>query len=963
MLRIVPSRSSEGAKSYFDDALSRGDYYLEDQEMAGLWGGEAAKKIGLEGEVTREAFHLLCDNINPVTGKRLTARNHAKRRVGYDFNFHCPKTVSAVFALTQDARILKAFRASVRETMQELERDCEGRVGGKGAFVTETTGSMLWGEFVHLTSRPVDGVPDPHLHAHCFAMNATWDPKRQMWKAADFGTIKRDARYFEAGFHARFAGRLARMGYGIKRDGKGFWDIAGIPASVRGKFSRRTAEIEELARELGIVDPEALAALGAKSRQAKTKGLGMAELRRTWDSRLEPEERDAIHNASADADGSPRQPEITARGALSQAERHMFERRSVVATRELAEAALRRGVGSVSVDDVWKAVEDRVEDDRLLTARMKGREMVTTREVIEQERELLAFARDGRGACSSLVPPDYEFQDKLFHDPKKDTSEQQAAIRRVFASHDRVIDVRGGAGTGKTTLMREVACGLESAGHLVYAFAPTAEASRGVLRGEGFAGADTVARLLMDQRLQQQVRGQVLWIDEAGLLGARDMNRLFNVARAQGCRVILTGDTKQHAPVARGDALRILEEHGGVEPIEITKIQRQRVHQGREPAEIAQYRHAVKRLSEGDVKAGFGKLDRMGAVIEFDIDVAPEERYRRIAQDYLEASGGRNLKGRPNSVLAVSPTHAEGKAVTQHIREGLKQAGKIGARDRNTAQLVNLNWTEAERRDAAKYAPGQVIQFHQNVTGGIKRGDRFTVAAVEAGGVRITAEDGATRNLPIDAVSRFSVYDTKRIGLAKGDRIRITQNGFTLDKRHRLNNGSIYTIDGFTRSGDIRLNNGWVVDRNYGHLSHGFVTTSHASQGHTVDVVLIAQSGQSLPASSMEQFYVSVSRGREQVRIYTDDKDGLKDAIRRSGQRVSATELASGHRNQESEIRRQAASRPPEPSAPSHHKAKERLAGDNQENRRRVRQYRQVIARRSHSIQRRREHEWVIDRG
>ncbi len=932
MLRITPSTSAAGAKQYFDDALSRGDYYLEGQELAGSWGGEAAKRIGLEGEVTREAFHQLCDNFNPTTGDRLTARNHAKRRIGYDFNFHCPKTVSAVYALTEDERILEAFRTSVRETMQELERDCEGRVGGKGAFVSETTGNMLWGEFVHMTSRPVDGVPDPHLHAHCFAMNATFDEKRDMWKAAEFGGIKRDARYFEAGFHARLAGRMAAMGYGIKRDGKGYWDIAGIPSSVRDKYSRRTAEITELAQELGVVDADALSQLGAKSREAKTKGTSMEDLRRTWDGWLTPEERDAIQDAQSDADGTPRAPEITAREALTQAAEHIFERRSVVATRELAEAALRRGVGGVAVDDVWQAVEARVEKEALITTRLKNRDMVTTRQVLEQEREMLTFARDGRGACGALGRPDYDFVDPLFHDPAKDTAEQQAAIRRLLGSHDRVIDIRGGAGTGKTTLMREVANGLQDSGHQIHAFAPTAEASRGVLRTEGFASADTVAQLMQNRQLQQKVRGQVLWIDEAGLLGARDMNRLFKVARAQGCRVILTGDTKQHTSVERGDALRILEEHGGVEPIEITKIQRQRVHGRREPQKIKQYRQAVKALSEGDAEAGYERLEKMGAVIEFDIDVSPDKRYGRIAEDYLLAMSGRNLKGKLNAVLAVSPTHAEGSAVTGKIRERLKQAGKLAKEDRETSRLVNLNWTQAERADTAKYQTGQVVQFHQNVTGGIKRGERFIIAEVGSGDVRITGEDGASRTLPLNMASRFSVYEERALGLAKGDRLRITQNGFTEDRKHRLNNGALYTIDGFTRKGNIRLNNGWEIDANYGHLSHGYVTTSHASQGKTVDVVLIAQSGQSLRASSLEQFYVSVSRGREQVRVYTDDKEGLGDAIRRSGQRVSATELAKGS---------------PE---------------DTSRQRRRTRQYREVLRRRRRSTRQRVDHEQSMDR-
>ncbi len=934
MLRIVPSTSAAGAKRYFDDALSRGDYYLEGQELAGSWGGEAAKRLGLEGEVSREAFHGLCDNINPATGGRLTARNRAGRRVGYDFNFHCPKSVSAVYGLTEDARILEAFRASVQETMRELERDTECRVRDKGQNSSRKTGNMVWGEFVHMTSRPVDGVPDPHLHAHCFAFNATWDHEQEMWKAADFGNIKRDARYFEAAFHARFAGRMAEMGYPIRRDGKGYWDIAGIPTTVRDKFSRRTAEIEQLAKELGIVDSDKVAELGAKSREAKAKNMAMEELRHTWDSWLTEEERDAIFDSTSGADGTPRVPDIDAGEAVTYGVDHLFERKSVAGNRELAETALRRGVGSVAVESVWQHMQAMEDVGTLLTGERNGQEMVTTREVLNEEREMIAFARAGRGACRALGRSDYVFQDALFHDPTKDTAEQRAAIREVLGSHDRVIDVRGGAGTGKTTLMREVVLGLEDGGHQVHAFAPTAEASRGVLRTEGFENADTVARLLMDRELQNQISGQVLWIDEAGLLGARSLNAVFRVADKQGCRVILTGDTKQHSSVERGDALRVLEQQGGVRPIEITKIQRQRIYDKPEPDEIKDYRQAVKHLSEGNPERGFKSLERLKAVTAFDIDVSSEERSRTIASDYLEALEGRNQKGKQNTVLAVSPTHAEGNAVTHFIREGLKQAGKIENEDRDISRLRNLNWTEAERGDAERYQQGQIIQFHQNVKGGIGRGSKHRVVSADRRGVSIQSEDGTHRTLPLEAARRFSVYEAQSLLLSKGDNIRITQNGFTADRKHRLNNGALYSVAGFTKNGNIRLNNGWEIDGAYGHLAHGYVTTSHASQGKTVDVVLIAQSAQSLPASSLEQFYVSVSRGRERVHVYTDDKDGLRDAIRRSGQRMSATELA-GDRY------------------------------DRARDRRRTRQYRQTVGRYRNRLQQRKErdqHEQELDR-
>jgi hypothetical protein len=110
------------------------------------------------------------------------------------------------------------------------------------------------------------------------------------------------------------------------------------------------------------------------------------------------------------------------------------------------------------------------------------------------------------------------------------------------------------------------------------------------------------------------------------------------------------------------------------------------------------------------------------------------------------------------------------------------------------------------------------------------------------------------------------------------------------DKK-QVNNGATYEVEGFTREGDIKLSNGYVLPKNYGGLAHGYVLTSHASQGKTTDVALIALGSESFSAASREQFYVSISRGREAVRLYTDDKEAMRDAIKESGARLSATEL------------------------------------------------------------------------
>src|SRR5438552_11729210 len=128
--------------------------------------------------------------------------------------------------------------------------------------------------------------------------------------------------------------------------------------------------------------------------------------------------------------------------------------------------------------------------------------------------------------------------------------------------------------------------------------------------------------------------------------------------------------------------------------------------------------------------------------------------------------------------------------------------------------------------------------------------------------------------------------------MASGDRIHITAGGKTKDGKHRLNNGSLLTVEGFNKQGDIIVDHGWVIDRDYGHLTHGYCVTSHASQGDTVDKVFVGIASQSLPATNERTAYVTLTRGREQAVVFTDDRKELLKAAGRPDDPMSATELS-----------------------------------------------------------------------
>jgi conjugative relaxase-like TrwC/TraI family protein len=884
MLFITPATGAKEAKDYFTRHMSTSDYYLRDAvEFAGQWHGLGAELLGLSGTIDKESYFKLCDNINPKTNDEpLTARTKTERRVLYDFTFDAPKSVTLAYELGGDERIMDAFRGAVKDTMAEMEGAMMVRVRSNGRSEDRPSSNMIWGEFVHRTTRPVDGVPDPHLHCHAVAFNATWDPEEERWKAAQFGDIVRDKGYYQAAFHSRLAERLADLGYGIERD-KNSFRLAGIERETTDKFSRRSSIIEAEAKRLGITDEKAKEKLGRRTREKKNEHeLSLAELRKEWAARLSGDEGDAIVKARRGHETTS----LSAGQAMDYALSHCFERGSAIPEKQLLRTALTQSVGAASVDEIKRQLAR----DNVVGRKRLGQHWVTTREVLREEIEMTAFVREGRGRRHKLGgkmgTPNL--------DPELSAEQRKAALV-ILNSTDIVTALQGGAGTGKTRMMQATVAAIEASGKKVFTFAPSAEASRGVLRAEGFKDAETVERLLIDPKMQAQVKGGVLWVDEAGLLSVKDMKRLLDVAKEQDARVVLSGDSKQHSAVYRGDALRILEKDAGLRVGRLSQVRRQTNET---------YRNAVKAISQGDtlgkdgrtkLEAGIEMLDNMGAIIEADGD----GRYKAIADDYARVIS--QFKGnRPKSALVVSPTHREGEKVTQAIRESLKGAGRVSGRERNFLSLRSLNLTEAERGDAREYSEGSVVQFHQNAKG-FKRGERVTVVDARAGRVSIKRADGGKGFLPLQEAQKFQLYAPGEVALAKGDKLRLTQGGYAQETRgllgktrNKVNNGQIYEVEGFTRDGDIKLGNGYVLPKNYGGIMHGYVVTSHASQGRTVDAVLIAMGNESLSAASREQFYVSVSRGREAVRLYTDDKEAMMDAVQRSGARLSATELMQG---------------------------------------------------------------------
>ena len=845
MLRFHTATSSTGVKNYFGSA----DYYSQGSETVGLWGGKLAPGLGLEGPVTPDAFGQLCDNINPRTGKRLTARTNEFRRVGEDMIFSLPKDVGAAVMLappeTRD-RLLAMAGERAGQVMGMIEADVETRVRRNGAFENRPGDGLVWAGFLHTTARPVPGqVADPHPHWHLFAFNVTRDGvEGGRFKAADFANVYRDRPYYEALFFSLVAKDFAREGLPVERREGGKWGLAGLQP-LAAKFSKRTGEVEEEARRLNVTQPGRKAELGAKTRGKKQKELTPEQLRAAWDAQLSDGERDAL--ATALGGEIPMGRDVTPAEAVRFAIDHCSEKLSVIPERELKRVALLHGMGHVTPEQI---------DREMLSPRhglivdvIDGRRMATTAELQREEDYIAGFAARGLGTLEPIGVADGLERGRL-------NDGQWQAARGLLESENRVNLVEGPAGAGKSSMLGTFDEGMRRAGQSVTYLATTAKAAE-VLEKDGFA-AHTVARFLVDEKMQAAARGGRVVIDETSMLGHKDAVRLFKLAESLDLKPVFVGDPMQHGSVPRGSFLHVLKEYGHVRPFKLTRIMRQ---------DSPEYRAAAELLSEGRTLEGFDALDGLGWIKELGDDA---DRVRQVAAEYLQA------RQDGKSILVVSPTHAEAAQITQAIRSELRQAGKLGATEHEFTRLVAVDASEAERGQATTYRAGDVLQFHQNAKG-FTKGDRLVVS------------DPAT--VPLQQAGKFSLYRPASIGLAEGDAIRFTGTVKTLDGKHTLKNGMTRTVAEITPGGNIRLDNGWVVGKDTGHFRHGFVETSFGSQGRTVDRSILAMSAASLGATNQEQLYVSASRARERTTLYTDDKDAVRQAVGRSSRKLAALDL------------------------------------------------------------------------
>jgi ATP-dependent exoDNAse (exonuclease V) alpha subunit len=354
------------------------------------------------------------------------------------------------------------------------------------------------------------------------------------------------------------------------------------------------------------------------------------------------------------------------------------------------------------------------------------------------------------------------------------------------------------------------------------------------------------------------------------------------LACENNARVILSGDTRQHGAVEASDALLAIERHSGVKPVELHKIRRQDPAFGRDDDErigIRRYRKAVESAAAGKMGESFERLDKMGAVVACGLG----DQADKLAEEYLR------LAEQDASAVVVSQTWAEVHRVNSRVRDALKAKGLLGPNDTTVQVLDKLDLTNAQKRDERFYPKDAVVVFNQKVREA-EPGAKGKLAGIVKAGVLIEV-NGKFVTVSNKMLDRITLCQSRGVALAERDRLHLKANR-KLASGGRVTNGELVTVKLVRADGGIELSDGRVLDSSFREFLPGYAVTSYGSQGKTVDYVLFSDSTIKA-ATNAQQWYVTISRGRRGIRIFTPDKRQLRENVTRSGHRPLAMEFTS----------------------------------------------------------------------
>src|SRR3954447_10243219 len=568
MLSLGKLAAGPDAGRYYEDAVARGreDYYAGEGEAPGQWVGGGATTLGLQGTVDDgQVGHLLAGE-DPATGVLLGRRITEGRVAGFDVTFKAPKSVAILFCIgePQVAGVLReCHEAAVVDAIGYLEREaCQARRGKDGLAQVQGKGFVA-AAFGHRTSR----AGDPLLHTHVVVANRVQGPDGR-WTALDARPIFRQGKTAGFIYQARLRQEVTeRLGLEWGEVRKGAADLAGFSRELVEHFSQRRKEILEVLERRGESSLLAAQTAALATRAGKDYGVPMERLREEWRARAAEHGLDRqrceelLSKAPAQLELLRDEPDLG--DLLTNAS--TFTRRDVL---QAVTSSHRAGASARGLEAEVEALLANNEVVRITAPAAEPR--YTTLDQVRLERELLDRSLERQDAGVGRARPDLT-EDAI---ARRSLSDEQAELVRAVTSSGRGVEViRAPAGAGKTFALDAAREAWARSGIEVTGCALSARAAA-ELREQAAIETATIARLKHAVAHGHSLPIQsVLIVDEAGMVGTRDLAELARHADERAAKLVLVGDERQLPEIEAGGAVRALASRCGA--LELREVRRQ----------------------------------------------------------------------------------------------------------------------------------------------------------------------------------------------------------------------------------------------------------------------------------------------------------------------------------------------------------------------------------------------------
>lgn len=943
---IGNAASSGGSvSSYYEQ--QKENYYSADK-TAGTWHGAGLSGLGLKDGEQVNSKEL--DNLSKgydkdgVNGIVYNA-GRENRRDAYDITFSPDKSVSITAAFSNketEAAIKDAHNEAVKTAMDYIEKNLSQYRETKGQDTQKVnSGNLVYATYDHSLSRE----NDPQIHTHAVVLNLT-RTKDGSYKSIENREIFKAQKLAESIYQSALAKGLTDRNINVEQGKFGQTKISGVSDNAISLFSKRAEKITEKQAEL---KENTKYSKEAVYNTAKLSTRPDKDLSKNFENQKETWAKEAVAagiNIKADLEKGQAGGQVrlmTAEQAVAAAINDLTSKQAVVSKNELLATSLKYAFIS-NTSQIEKAVESN-KDIVKLKDRETGKIAYSTVSMVNTERTVKNNFEAGVNQREQTANKELiDIKLNAFENKNnfKLSDEQRGAIHTVLESKDTFSNIQGVAGAGKTTLLQALKTITDAKDNRLIAISYQGKA------------ADEMAKALKDNKVQSATiesfkssgvklnDKDIVIMDEASMTGAKDMLAIQNKVKEAGARMVMIGDYKQIQAIAAGKSFEQAVKSGFITKAELKESLRQRNNKD--------YQNTVALFAKGDTDKAFksmdnklqeitNKDDRRQAVLneyaksgknavivtntnaekdyynknirdgkiekgeiknQRDITVSNEKKLndteKRQAHSYeigdrlylKDNAVGLGKKGAEFTVKGIDKEN--NKLILENVSKTEWQGHNTGKFNRQgAANLKNIDklHTKSERQEfKQERSENTVITEQKNIKNDTLKmfGFRDTKTTVEKTVKTEHTIDLYDKDL-VEKIGGISKDEIKSFG--QGDKIMFTKN----DNKFKVKNGQTAEIIGLEKdkmtvkmeSGDIKK----IDTKQYKSFDYAYAITINKSQGMTTDKVIADLKGQ---YADFNNSYVALSRGKDDYKVFTDNKEMLQENSRVMQEKTSTLE-------------------------------------------------------------------------